>query len=211
MQTPMREARNILMLLLAAMLLMQACGKNEREVVAVVVNPDSVPTMVTRDVQSLISDSGLTRYRITTRLWLVFDEAKIPVWKFPIGLYIEKFDTTFKTEAYIKCDSATYFMNDQLWRLDGNVEIRNTKKELFLTEQIFWSQYKHEVYSDSFIHIERQDRIIEGYGFTSNEKMTVYQINRPSGIFPIEERRPGSPADRGEPSDSMQAGQQKKA
>ena len=40
------------------------------------------------------------------------------------------------------------------------------------------------MYSDSFIHIERSDRIIEGYGFESNEQMTDYVIRRPSGIFP---------------------------
>lgn len=83
------------------------------------------------------------------------------------------------------CDSATYFKNKSLWRLDGNVNILNTRGEKFLTQQLFWSQRDRNVYSDSFIHIERNDRVIEGYGFTSNERMTTYTIHKPSGIFPV--------------------------
>lgn len=188
----MRKAGNILLLLLLLTLVLPACNKDAKTAVATGVDAKVTPTMMTRDVKTLISDSGMTRYRITSKLWFVYDEVKNPYWKFPYELYIEKFDTLFNVEAYIRADSATYFKDKQLWRLDGSVEIRNVKKELFLTEQIFWSQRDHKVYSDSFIHIEKDDRIIEGYGFESNERMTIYQINKPSGIFPVEEERAGA-------------------
>lgn len=182
--------RNILLVLAVISILLPGCSKEKlKDVVSVGGNPDSVPTMVTRDVSTLISDSGMTRYRITSKLWLVYDEAKNPVWKFPVGLFIEQFDDKFKVAAHVKCDSATYFKNEKLWRLDGDVEIKNDKKELFLTEQVFWSQLRHEVYSDSFIHIEKSDRVIEGYGFVSNERMTTYDIEKVSGIFPVDEER----------------------
>ncbi|MBQ8773834.1 MAG: LPS export ABC transporter periplasmic protein LptC [Muribaculaceae bacterium] len=144
-----------------------------------------VPTMMTRDVETMISDSGITRYRITTPMWLVFEDAKEPRWSFPEGMYLEKFDMQFRSDASIICDSATYFSNKKLWRLDGNVNISNVQNEKFLTQQIFWDQRSKKVYSDSFIHIEKSDRIIEGYGFISNESMTNYTINKPSGIFPM--------------------------
>ena len=76
--------------------------------------------------------------------------------------------------------------------LNGNVRILNVQNEKFLTNQIFWDQRNHKVYSDSFIHIERSDRIIEGYGFESNEKMTTYTVTRPSGIFPVSDFRGGA-------------------
>ena len=71
--------------------------------------------------------------------------------------------------------------------------------ERFLTELLFWDQKKREIYSDSAIHIEKVDRIIEGIGFVSNEPMTQYTIRRTTGIFPMK-----SPAEeqRGE-SDSL--------
>lgn len=142
------------------------------------------PTMVTRDVETLISDSGITRFRITTPIWYVYDEVDEPYWRFPDGLYLEKFDDIFRKEATIRSDSATYFKNKQLWRLDGNVDISNVANERFLTQQLYWDQRAHKVYSDSFIHIERADRVIEGYGFESNEQMSRYTISNVAGIFP---------------------------
>lgn len=61
----------------------------------------------------------------------------------------------------------------------------NVAKERFETEHLFWDQRDKKVYTDSFIHIEKSDRIIEGYGFVSNENMTDYTVNRVSGIFPV--------------------------
>ena len=181
----MRTATSILFLVTLLTALLPACKEVKRDVVATPANRDSVVSMKTRDVMTLISDSGMTRYRITAKLWLVYDEAR--------RLFLEKFDDNFKVEATIRCDSAFYFKNDKLWRLDGNVVIRNTKKELIETEQIYWDQTFHEVRSDSFVHIERADRILEGYGFKSDENLHNYLIKKPSGIFPIPKRQETTP------------------
>lgn len=152
----------------------------------------TIPTMKTENVYTLISDSGITQYRIKSPIWYVYDEIDTPIWRFPRGLFLEKFDKKFKVISSVACDSATYFKRSQLWKLDGNVEMHNDQKDLFLTQQLFWDQRDRKVYSDSFIHIERADRIIEGLGFTSNDKLTIYNIHRPTGIFPIDKEKMGS-------------------
>lgn len=179
-----------------AVLVIVGCSNDKTEVVHRNTDMETAPTMMTRDVVTMISDSGITRYRITTALWLVYDEAAEPHWRFPEGLFMEKFDDKFVTEATILCDSATYLKNRQLWRLDGNVNILNTLGEKFLTQQLFWDQRQNKIYSDSFIHIERADRTIEGVGFESNNRMTRYNIKNPTGIFPASQfQRQGVPAD----------------
>lgn len=174
---------NRLPLLFLAFILVMSC-KDEDPLGHVNISAEKTPTMLTRNVETLISDSGITRYRITSPIWYVYDEIELPYWRFPRGLYLEKFNPLFQKEATIRCDSAIYFKNEQLWRLDGNVDISNTAGDKFLTNQLFWSQRDHSVYSDSFIHIEQPNRVLEGYGFTSNEQMTKYQIRRVQGIFP---------------------------
>ena len=82
-----------------------------------------------------------------------------------------------------------YDTQKQLWQLDGNVRIQNVKKELILTNQLFWDQRWQEVRSDSFVHIERIDRVVEGYGFKSNQDLTRYSINLVMAILPIDEDR----------------------
>lgn len=170
---------------MAVMAALSSCSEEHRERVADINDTESVPTMTTTNVATFISDSGYTRYHITTPVWYVYDEAKVPRWTFPDGLFLEKYDDFFRPDATLRCDSAVYFSQKKLWRLDGNVRMRNTAGDRFLTQQLFWDQASRTVYSDSFIHIERSDRIIEGYGFNSNENMTRYTVRRPSGIFPV--------------------------
>ena len=156
------------------------------------IDAEHTPTMLTRNVETLISDSGVTRFRITTPIWYVYDEAEEPYWRFPKGLHLDKFDMFFRQEATVTADSATYFKNKQLWRLDGNVNITNVMNEKFLTNQLFWDQRQHKLYSDSFIHIERPDKVLEGYGFDSKEQLTRYAIRNVAGIFPANSFQPGS-------------------
>ena len=178
-----------------AVLIVVGCSNDKTEVVHRNTDMETAPTMMTRDVVTMISDSGITRYRITTDLWLVYDEATEPLWRFPEGLFMEKFDDKFATDATILCDSATYFKNKQLWRLDGNVNILNTLGEKFLTQQLYWDQRQNKVYSDSFIHIERADRTSDGVGFESHDRMTRYNIMTPTGIFPASQFKHRNDAD----------------
>lgn len=181
----MRRAVNILFAL-SLFLVIYGCKEDEKTYVESPSDPETTPTVVSTNVKTLISDSGVTKYRITAKYWAIYQEAKKPYWRFPEGLYLEQFDTVFATVASIKCDSATYFKTDEIWRLDGHVTILNSKNEVILTPQLFWNQAIKKVYSDSFIHIEKSDRIIEGFGFESNERMTVYTLRKTSGIFPVE-------------------------
>lgn len=163
-----------------------------------------IPTMLTRDVETLISDSGVTRYRIVTPIWYVYDEVEEPYWRFPEGLNLDKYDNFFRTEATVRADSAIYLKRKQTWQLDGNVSISNVMNEKFLTQQLFWDQRTHKLYSDSFIHIERTDRVLEGYGFESNEQLTRYTIKKVSGIFPASEFKSKGRQTEEQPTDSIE-------
>ena len=89
-----------------------------------------------------------------------------------------------KETGTFTADTATFWSQKKLWRFDRNVRMRNIAGDRFLTEQLFWDQNSRKLYSDSFIHIERSDRVIEGVGFESDENMTDYTIRHPMGIFP---------------------------
>lgn len=155
-------------------------------------NMSKMPTMTTRNVSTLISDSGRTQYRIVAPLWEVYDNREKPYWRFPEGVYLRKFDREMKVIATIAADSATYFKDRNLWRLDGRVEVTKEPRELFLSQQVFWDQNKGIVYSDSFIHIENATHMMEGYGFSAKQDFSGYRITRPTGIFPVDrDKMPG--------------------
>ncbi|MBE6283872.1 MAG: LPS export ABC transporter periplasmic protein LptC [Mediterranea massiliensis] len=187
--TNVRKHNNITIALAMVMfiLLSAACSGRKKIVSEAITERDSLPVMETKGVTTLISDSGIIRYRLQAEKWEIFDKKKPPYWAFEEGIYLETFDTLFQMEANIVADTAYYFEKQKLWKLMGNVIIRNLKGEKFNTELLFWDQNTEKVYSDRFIRIEQPDRIITGRGFESNQEMTKYSIHKPEGIFYMED------------------------
>ena len=172
---------------MSVLCVVSACSGQDKQFAEAITERDSLPVLETRGVSTLISDSGVVRYRITAPLWQVFDRKNPSHWAFEEGVYLETFDESFQTQASIQADTAYYFDGQRLWELDGNVEIKNLKGEQFNTQQMFWNQNTQRVYSDKFIRIRQTDRVITGHGFESNQQMTVYRIFRPEGVFYVDD------------------------
>lgn len=166
---------------------MASCSKDKTDKIGAVVDRTKLPKLHATEITTIISDSGITRYRITASRWDIYDKAVQPYQEFPDGIYFEKFDPNMKVDANITSKYAKFFENEQLWELKGTVRAMNLQGELFETEQLFWNQRLQKFYSDSLIKITQATRIIKGIGFESNETMTNYTIKRPQGIFPLNE------------------------
>ena len=167
-----------------------SCGGKKKTVGDAITERDSLPMMKTLGVTTLISDSGVTRYRVKTEDWFMFDRNKTSYWAFEKGVYLEKFDSLFHIDASIKADTAYYYEKKKLWELRSNVHIRSQRGDKFDTDLLFWDEKQERVYSDKFIRIEQEDKIITGYGFESNQQMTEYQIYNNTGIFTVEDTAP---------------------
>jgi LPS export ABC transporter protein LptC len=170
-----------------SLFLFASCAGEREESIEVIFDPEHTYTMKTTDVSTLVSDSGITRYRANAKEWLIFGKANDPYWYFPEGIYLEQFDTLFYVKASIKADTAYYYEKQELWKGIGNVEMRSLDNEYFSTSLIFWDQKSQKIYSDKYIRIEQQDKVITGIGFESNQSMTEYNIFNTTGIFPIDE------------------------
>jgi len=172
---------------------LSSCSGSNKELAEAITERDSLPSIKSLGVTTLISDSGITRYKIITEEWSIFDKKNPPYWAFEKGVYLEKFDTLFRTDASIQSDTAYYYEKKKLWELRVNVHIRNLNGDKFDTQLLFWDEKGKEIYSDKFIRIEQEDKIITGYGFESNQELTEYQIRNTTGIFTIEDNA-GAPA-----------------
>lgn len=143
--------------------------------------------MSTYGVSTLISDSGRISYKIDAEEWLVYDKRNPPHWAFEKGAMLEKYDRDMNVEAVIKCDTAYFYTDAKLWKLIGNVDIRNIKNEKFFTDLLYWSQEEKRIYSDAYIKIEQEDQITEGYGFSADQNLDTWLIKNTKGIYPIGE------------------------
>ena len=163
-----------------------SCNSVQEESV-IIENRDSMAVMSTYGVSTIISDSGRISYRIDAEEWLVFDRRQPPYWAFEKGVYLEKYDYEMNVEATIKCDTAYYYSEQKLWKLIGNVDIRNPKNERFYTHLMYWNQEEEKIYSDAYIKIEQEEQTTEGIGFSSNQNMTQWEIKNTKGIYTIKE------------------------
>lgn len=183
-------------MVVAVVLLASGCTKEKKHFAKAISTKDSLPTMATYKIVSLISDSGLVRYRIKTNEWLVYAEKNPSYWAFRKGIYVEQFDSLHHVYASIKADTAYFYDKRRLWKLAGHVDIKNRKGERFTTSLLFWDQAMSKVYSDRAIKIRQADRIISARGFESNQEMTVYKLHNMSGIFYVNDKKQAvTPAD----------------
>ncbi len=172
----------------------QACQENKKPTAPPIKNRDSLAVLETENVTTLISDSGITKYRIRTKSWDVYDRTKVPRWTFEKGLLLEQFDQNYKVNATIEADTAYYYTLKRVWELRGNVKIKNTKGDRFYTSQLFWDQDASKIYSKKKIRIEQADKIINGVAFESNQEMTIYKIYNTVGQVSFDEKKLQSPA-----------------
>ena len=170
-----------------ALLFLTSCQEEKKHTAPAIYPRDSVAVMTSFGVNTLISDSGLIKYRIVTERWEI-NQAKQPSrWTFDKGLFLEQFDEKFHIEAYIQCDTAYYFDQEKLWELRGRVRVRTSDGMRFASQELYWDQNKHELYSHKFSRLVTPDREMQGTYFVSDEKLTRYTISNSKGSFTKED------------------------
>ena len=169
--------------MLSCIVALTAC-EQAVEHTAPAVNPkDSVPTMVTYGVNTLISDSGLVKYRIVTERYEVNQVKNPPRWTFDKGVFLEEFDENFHVQLYIQCDTAYYYDQQRLWELRGRVRVKTKDGVRFYSEELFRDENRHELYSNKFSRLITPDRQLRGNYFRSDENMTHYTVSNSKGSF----------------------------
>lgn len=176
------------LLVIATVVLFASCGEKQ-EMTRAVTDRAHTPGLYEDSVTTIISDSGVIRYRMTAPVWYIYDKADTPYWDFPHGLRFERFNLNYDIDAALQCDKAVYYSRLERWHLQGNIRAKNLQGERFYTEELYWDQQAETVSSDSLITIIQTDRKIVGVGFESNQTFTQYTIHHPKGIFPIEENK----------------------
>lgn len=168
-------------------LVLQSCSSSVENSATLGVERDSAAVMKTYNVTTLISDSGITRFRVKTNEWLVFDKKAKPAWEFPQGLHLEQFDENLEIHSEVDAKKAVYYTNLEEWVLSDSVYAVNVEGEKFETEILYVHQKKDRIFTDKFVKITQKDKIITGIGMESNQRLTKYKVLKPQGIIPLDE------------------------
>lgn len=167
--------------------LLTSCSDVQEHTAPPIHDRDSVSMMTSYGVNTLISDSGVIKYRIVTERWDVNTVKNPSRWTFEKGVFFEQFDEKFHVQAYIQSDTAWYYDQKKLWHLRGRVRIRNINGLIYESEELYWDGIKHELYSNVFSKVTTPERSMEGTYFLSDEQMRHYTVNNSKGSFERED------------------------
>lgn len=192
----------VIHVLLSSLLI--SCSDVQEHTAPPIYDRDSVSMMTSYGVNTLISDSGVIKYRIVTERWDVNTVKNPSRWTFEKGVFFEQFDEKFHVQAYIQSDTAWYYDQKKLWHLRGRVRIRNINGLIYESEELYWDGISHELYSHVFSRVTTPERSMEGTNFISDEQMRHYTVTNSKGSFEREdmtgeskddEQKPSTPAD----------------
>ncbi|WP_293491037.1 LPS export ABC transporter periplasmic protein LptC [Prevotella sp.] len=173
----------IIILTMVGFFLLASCEGQKEHTAPAVHDRDSASMMISYGVNTLISDSGVIKYRIVTERWEVNTVRNPSRWIFEKGLFFEQFDEKFHVQSYIQCDTAYYYDQKKLWELRSRVSILTKDGLRFTSQQLFWDQASHELYSNVPSRLVTPDRTLEGTYFRSDERMTRYFVSNSRGSF----------------------------
>lgn len=162
---------------------LSACQNPVEHTAPAIHDRDSVAMMTSYGVNTLISDSGVIKYRIVTERWEVNTNRVPSRWIFDKGMLLEQFDEKFHINSYIQCDTAYYFDQERVWKLYGRVRILTKDGLRFTSEQLTWDENKHELSSYVFSKLVTPERTLQGSYFWSDERMTRYFVSNSKGSF----------------------------
>ena len=87
-------------------MILGGCTEVHEHTAAAIHDRDSVSVMTSYGVNTLISDSGVIKYKIITERWDVNTIKNPSRWTFEKGVFFEQFDEKFHVQAYIQADTA---------------------------------------------------------------------------------------------------------
>lgn len=172
-----------------------ACTKERVEVKNLDVNPDSLYTARMLQLNTLISDSGLVRYRMTAPVLLIYERPERNEWVFPKGLLLRPYDASQGSQVFIKADSAVRRTEHEEWELVGHVQVQGPKGERLSTHRLFWQRDARKLYSRDTTYFFTQGRELRGSRFEATDDLSWYEIQDNKGSLEYEDKpAPAAPA-----------------
>jgi LPS export ABC transporter protein LptC len=176
-----------ILVLLAFAFFMYSCAPNNPEDIKAISDREELPNFYFKELNAIATDSGHLKYRLIAPEVMQFDSKEEPTIDFPNGLHYYIYGANEVIESQIKCKFAIYYQKTESWELRNDVEIVNVSGNVVNTELLFWDTEDKRIYSDEFVKITTNDDVLTGYGFETDEQITVYSIKKASGDFKIED------------------------
>lgn len=147
-------------------------------------NAENMMTEYSENLSIVMSENGLKSYHFETPLMEGYTLARDPYREFRKGIKITMFeeDSTSSDVATLTANYAIFYENRKLWEAKGDVVVIQTNGRRLYTQQLFWNQSTHRIYSNVDSRIVDGDEMTDCEGFESDEEMTQWKYRKLKGV-----------------------------
>ncbi len=165
-----------------------SCGDGEPK--PTIEDPETTPTLVSRNRRVINSTDGERQYRMETPLLERYELAEEPFMEFCEGIRVETFDSALRVESDLVADYARLNEKTELWVARGNVVVHNYKGEkggrTLMTERLYWDQKQKKIYSDTTARVIEGESVHMGRNFEADENFETWSFHNTAGKIEVD-------------------------
>jgi LPS export ABC transporter protein LptC len=140
-----------------------------------------------KNVTTLYSENAKMKIKIVAPQQHVFQNSDVI---YPKGVSISMYNTQGIKTTDLQADTGKFDHAHQIYIGIGHVVVTNLEQQQTLyTDELEWSQGRHEIFTEDTIKIVTQNETLNGIGLISNEEFNKYTIKKPTGVFSMENRK----------------------
>ena len=178
----------VALLIMGSAILLYSC-KAEQAAQEEQVNLETLMTEYSEDLSIQMSENGLKSYHFSTPLMEGYAMARDPYKEFRKGVKVVMYenDSTSNVSVVLTSNYAIFYDNRKLWEAKGDVVVVQTNGRKLYTQQLFWNQATHRIYSNVDSRIIDGDEVYDCEGFESAEQMKEWTYRKLRGVTYFEE------------------------
>ncbi|MBR9861640.1 LPS export ABC transporter periplasmic protein LptC [bacterium] len=137
-------------------------------------------------VSIVYTDSGIMRAKIFAPLMKRYPDAEDPYLEMPDGVKAVFYNERGEVQSTLVGNYAINYEAKDLITIRDSVRVVNKNDEEIKSDELHWDKKERKIYSDKDVRIrERNEKILYGKGFESNETFTKYRIKQLTGTVLI--------------------------
>ena len=170
-----------------AMLCFFSCVKNDLKQVEELSKAKEVPVEVSTGIEVVYTDSARLKAKLKAPEMRRYLSEEDPKLEMPKGVFVEFFDKSGNVNSRLRGDYGIRFLNKNLTKVTGDVEVVNLQGDTMNTEELWWDENTEKVYSQQQVKVKSKDEIIISQGFESDVTFTKYTFYKIKGIIAVKE------------------------
>ncbi|MBS1647046.1 MAG: LPS export ABC transporter periplasmic protein LptC [Bacteroidetes bacterium] len=159
-----------------------SCQNDAKEIERVTKKDTLFPTESGKEVEIFYTDSGQVKVRIKASVMNNYTyNVKEHYTEMPKGLYVEFYNDKGEVKTTLKANYGIKYTESKKIEVKYHVVVTNINHEVLNTEQLFWDENTHKIYTQEFVKITTKKEVLQGKGLEANEDFSEWEIQNPVG------------------------------